>query len=216
MKKSLFWGGLIFFCHARAATVLWNALALSTWTGTEGDHGFALSYYHHAEPLRPNETFWVELSCTIAQSGMTTTLTGDGPAALIVRANWIVATLGDIVMESTVRHLSNGNYFARYGQDEDASGDFTPNTLAVEGRESVYLAFAAAGIGETPSDPSPYFYGWVGLEVENGSVSLLGSAIDLDGGPMIVGGGSAIPEPTAALLLLAGGALLALRRREAP
>ncbi len=49
----------------------------------------------------------------------------------------------------------------------------------------------------------------------DGSLRVGASAIDLDGGPMIVGGGSAIPEPSSVLLLLAGGALLVLRRRRA-
>ena len=38
------------------------------------------------------------------------------------------------------------------------------------------------------------------------------SAIDLDGGPMIVGGG-AIPEPSSGVLLLLGTIILALRRK---
>ena len=60
-------------------------------------------------------------------------------------------------------------------------------------------------------------YGWANFQVY-GDGNILGrdSAIDLDGGPMIVGGGAwegAMPEPASGLLLLVGGALLVLRRQ---
>ena len=49
-----------------------------------------------------------------------------------------------------------------------------------------------------------------------GKVTLLGSAIDLDGGPMVVGGGAwegGIPEPSGGMLVLLGAAMLGLRRK---
>ena len=80
----------------------------------------------------------------------------------------------------------------------------------------VYLGLCA----ETFSGDAHYVYGWVELgwgEVDwppGPGLEVFASAWDLDGGPMIVGGGSALtPEPSSALLLLFGGALLALRRR---
>ena len=57
-------------------------------------------------------------------------------------------------------------------------------------------------------------YGWLGFVATGGSnVELLTSAIDLAGGPMVVGGGSAIPEPSGVLLVLLGLSAIALRRR---
>ena len=63
-------------------------------------------------------------------------------------------------------------------------------------------------------------YGWAQIGMAHygdiGYIYLSNSALDLDGGPMIVGGGAwegATPEPACGLLLLLGGALLALLRR---
>lgn len=59
------------------------------------------------------------------------------------------------------------------------------------------------------------YYGWVELRaMSDGNVELLASAVDIDGDAMIVGGGSATPEPTSGVLLLLGISLLVLRRRE--
>ena len=80
--------------------------------------------------------------------------------------------------------------------------------------EDVYLAIIMADYyGDE-------VYGWIHLYeygvYEKGVILDWGSAIDLDGGPMIVGGGAwegSTPEPASGLLLLVGGALLAMRRR---
>ena len=64
--------------------------------------------------------------------------------------------------------------------------------------------------GKVP-DATTYYYGWAEYVVdEDGTFKILNSAIDFDGGPMIVG---AIPEPTSGFLLLLGVAGLALRRQ---
>lgn len=57
-------------------------------------------------------------------------------------------------------------------------------------------------------------YGWIKFTVtDGGELNLVSSAIDLDGGPMLVGGGSAVPESSSGCLALLGCALLMLRRR---
>ena len=57
------------------------------------------------------------------------------------------------------------------------------------------------------------YYDWVGfVATGGGNVELLTSAIDFAGGPMIVGGGSAVPEPSGVLLVLLGLSAIALRR----
>ena len=60
--------------------------------------------------------------------------------------------------------------------------------------------------GKIP-DATTYYYGWAEYVVdEDGTFKILNSAIDFDGGPMIVGAG-AVPEPTSGLLLLLGSAM---------
>ena len=70
---------------------------------------------------------------------------------------------------------------------------------------------------DPPSVAPDMVYGWVALsEDAYGNPVAISSAIDLDGGPMIVGGGAwegVTPEPASGLLLFFGAALLALRRR---
>ena len=57
-------------------------------------------------------------------------------------------------------------------------------------------------------------YGWVEFGFDNHEgLIVVNGALDMDGGPMIVGSG-AIPEPSSALLLLLGFAGLALRRMQ--
>jgi len=93
--------------------------------------------------------------------------------------------------------------------------------ISVSGNKDIYLAFVSYSVYLDTTAPTGYsidksnpYLGWVGLNVNRGTVSLIGSYVDLDGNSIIAGQyASAIPEPTAGLLLLMGVAALALRRR---
>ena len=131
---------------------------------------------------------------------------------LISFHNTVIADIGDIITENTTRHLPRDAYFIHcYIDDEDYYGS---GSMKVAPDESFYFMLAIESYMTT--DPM-VLYGWMELTVEaNGKISVTGSAIDLDGGPMVVGGGAwegEIPEPSGGILFLLGAAVLGLRHR---
>ena len=120
---------------------------------------------------------------------------------------WAEAYYGDVVYRESF--CGEGPYFMR--SDED---DFSGYPITMTGNSDFYLMFACTEMGDNGHLRDDAVYGWVSFHIaEDGALSILESAYDADGGPMIVGGGSAIPEPSNALLLLAGCAALILKRR---
>lgn len=126
--------------------------------------------------------------------------------------NWVSATTGDLVDASTVRKIDSYFVHAYIDDRQYSSAD-----LNVEAESDFYLSFVTAeDMDLVPDDQMTCYYGWVGFNIDkNGVISVIGSAWDLDGGPMIVGGGAAgpTPEPSGGVLVVFGAALLALRRR---
>lgn len=142
---------------------------------------------------------------------------------------WLDADFNATVLNNEPNNFSTWVRQMSYGEIVDAESmrgeGLTYFYHAEKGRSGIdsdyavapnsYLAICVeAG---TPSAPF-YAYGWAELGWDEDGYppgpTVLASAWDLDGGPMIVGGGSALtPEPSSALLLLVGGALLALKRR---
>ena len=118
-----------------------------------------------------------------------------------------VANAGDIASVESIE--AKGSYLY-YGQpttnpEDNARADY-PITL--ERGESVYLEFIAM----YDSIPGKEV-GWFELAYDmDGNLSVVRSAIDTDGDPLVVG--YIIPEPTGGTLLLLGAAALLLRRRK--
>ena len=160
---------------------------------------------------------WIDVSGEYSVANeMSTTLTATASTVEFI-GNWIQAAYGDRVDKETTRRL--GRYFMHGDYDDDSGAE--NYVIAMDRDTTTYLAFC----GEVLSGDNMYslertgvyLYGWVSLGVdENGIPVLTGSAIDLDGGPMIVGGGAwtgGIPEPSGGMLFLLGMAMLGLRRR---
>ena len=130
-----------------------------------------------------------------------------------VQQNWLLAEKGDVIRYDTTRNLGEGGYLVAYGIDND--NHVGPTEIVVQPDTAMYLAFVCQEAASTTG----YIYGWVELEIDsNGNLNVVDSAYDLDGGPMVVGGGAwtgGIPEPSGGMLFLLGVVALGLRRKTA-
>lgn len=183
----------------KAANVLWNCVVQDYGAGSEIGINYEI------------EAFFMLDIVFYAQPAASAYKVVARGACLGASENLIVAKSGDIANEQTTRHLRPLDYYLHsYIDDGGDSGTYTHD---VGKGENFYLMFVISDDIINFADPK-YVYGWVNMGVgQNGELSILGSALDLDGGPMVVGGGSAIPEPSCVLLALLGGALLVLRRK---
>lgn len=124
---------------------------------------------------------------------------------------WALALYGDVVSEVTFDSFVRIEDF--YNSDPNAP--YTGGTK-IENPSDFYMVFKASEVllEDREYVAGQSWYGWVHVSIdENLDMTLLEDGINLDGGPVVVGGGDfAIPEPSSALLLLVGGAMLALMR----
>ena len=203
---------------SHGASVQWNCMKITCAEGVDrisvGTYDFAYSH-----------EIWPEIGIEISTMQTFVLLTATDMVVPEFLGNWVVSSPGNIVNETTTRHLNNylyhayiDNTYQNTGQPAVIGTDDGPlvsgGSVSIRKDSDVYLAFAVESMGIIEGKEPEIYYGWLQLLVgTDGQVSVGASAIDLDGGPMIVGGGSAIPEPSTALLLFVGGALLALRRR---
>ncbi len=200
-----------------AANVLWDCFGLSGTAATVTSEGeYCLSWRMPGENPYKGYIQYVDTYFTVSRSGTKTTLT-DHAHVMSFAGLWMPVVLDSIVDQAIFDNATS--LFA----DSLPMGEPMRQTdsVVVSGNQDVYLAFVSYWVCPDASTPSGYnidkdnpYFGWVGLNVNRGEVSLLGSYVDLDHNPVIAGKyESLIPEPSSALLLLVGGALLALRRR---
>ena len=198
--RVIFLIALAYSGHVSAANILWNYLA------NQGN-GRIGCYEPNGIPIWPDMTF------SVIERPQTVMLVPTNEFVLEFIGVWAVAVSGELVDGSIDQNLERCFIRSEYGGSTPVHIG-TP--VEIRKNDSVYMALSVGEIDflQDPAVVSRYLYGWVEIiAADDGTVSVGYSAIDLDGGPMIVGGGSAlIPEPSSALLLLVGGALLALRR----
>ena len=203
----------------QSADVVWNCLDGTECYDFGGSHRIWISLGYETAPAHDENHIEI-------------TSHGNIPEFI---GNWVVATLGEIACEETTRHHDNYFYHAYIdnsfrldestqiiGPDEGPLN--SSGTITVAKGKDFYLMFAVQenpdwrASGTIASSDLDVYYGWLQFHAGlDGTVAAGASALDLSGGPMIVGGGSALtPEPSGALMLLLGGGALALRRRLFP
>ena len=196
-------------CGARAAYIEWGGVRHG---------GFCLvedSYFVHGTGLVCKDTTgWWLFGATVGVQ-METRIGGDYSLTFdndlnYVQQNWLLAEKGDVIRYDTTRNLGEEGYLVAYGIDNDKY--VGPTEIVVQPDTAMYLAFVC----REAASFTGYIYGWVELEVDSsGNLNVVDSAYDLDGGPMVVGGGAwegGIPEPSGGVLFLLGAAALGLRR----
>ena len=205
------------FNQMYAASVLIDCFSLSgtaATSTTEGEY-----YLSWRMPEQISGSFmpqYVDTGFKVMRNGGMTKLTDYLHVPEFVGL-WMQVAIGDIIdqmtFENAITVFSDGLAPFESGRGQ------TP--ISVSGNQDIYLAFVSysvyldttASTGYSIDKSNPYL-GWVGLNVNRGTVSLIGSYVDLDGNPIIAGqNASAIPEPATGLLLLVGVAAIALRRR---
>ena len=196
---------------ASASSVLWNCFELPQPYATS--HGLTYN-------LQLHDPEWTILTDYGFDPMLIIDLTGSGSAFSVSTrnlentaagfiGNWLVVSKGQVVSAETAR--MQGTYLNHSKIDDEVG--FTTYNLSGSAPCDYYLAFVVESVDDYAngtSDPR-YAYGWAHVGVnEDLTLSLIGSAIDLDGNPIAVG---AIPEPSCGLLLLVGIAALSLRRK---
>ena len=193
---------------ANASTVLWNVV---TKDATDG--------YPSLQVVKNDSPpyFWSIFHMSVDVFGDKAILTANPGAVYVLSyaGAWLRAGYGEIVNADST--LNSPAYF-EYGLL--GNGTASEESITANVGLSNYLKFVLQD-GEqcfeyqdgTRAAMPDCFYGWVEYRIDDkGNLEILASAIDIDGDPVIVGGG-AIPEPSAGMLLLIGLSGIALCRR---
>lgn len=183
-----------------AASVKWNAFDVCYQGGEGNIRGYGI------------DKKVAEADCAVIF--LDSVLTGSGirvsscPAFPETCCAWILVTLGTVIDEDYFKRQDS--YFFRYGLYGDVN-EHHDYELEFNAGENVYLAVMTT-FYDTPSEG--FNYGWLELGLTaDGTLYAVNSALGLDGQSMVVGGDSAIPEPSCVLLLLLGLGVFGLCRK---
>ena len=197
--------------------VEWSAFEQSVWSADETSGQFQC--YRYSSDWSAGLSCWIDVFCDYTVYGDGRTVMTATGSVLEFIGNWVEAEYGNRIDASTTRGI--GSYFEH--SDYSSESNVTIYDVVLRQDEITYLAFCGEQLaGHDMSKlehTGTYLYGWVSIAVDDDGIPyLVHSAIDLDGGPMVVGGGAwegGIPEPSGGVLFLLGAAMLGLRRRTA-
>ena len=207
IRDALLWI-MLFPVVSQAATVRWGSGTIERAADT----------YPYSSENSYQWTVWVEdeqhISCAnfffVKSTSGTVSITSSSFAWAACGSAFAVMNEGDVVDAVS---MATGDLFSDpYGI---ANGNKVDEKTIPVKMDGIYLGFLTDVYLGDGSDNVRTGYGWVRIGYSNGQLVAEAAAMDLDGGPMIVGGGAFIPEPSSGLLLLIGGALLAIRRKRA-
>lgn len=196
MRRLLLVVLLLWVSPLMAATIDWGAFAIAE----TGPDMITIGYVGHA--VYANSS--VQIQTTTSHDGMLTISEKDTYLASFTA--WAVAFAGEIVNAAMLSDVSRLFY---RNDGIQANNPFDVNYES----DTFYFAFETLVWQDEDMSGVPQTeYGWVNISVAAGELSVVDSAMGLNGSPMIVGGG-AIPEPTSGVLLVLGFAALALTRK---
>ena len=205
MRKGLLaFAVCVLFCPVLSgAQVLWSCVTMTRYdSGTGVEQDFDLKWG------TSSTTYCILLPCSFSHeqgNGNWNVSLSSGVMECI--GTFYVDSAGDVV-NKTAADIANPVFFFN-----DQKFETHKDWAAISGSspDVAYIAFEL--LDKNAANP---VYGWMELTIyPNTTIELTGSAIDLDGGPMIVGGGAwegGIPEPSGGILFLLGMAVLGLRR----
>lgn len=192
--------------HVFSANILWDVVAIQDYENP------IVSLVTSSGGVN----FWTMFSVEVAVMGSEAKLTANpgGDYVMAFNGGWIKGEAGDIVSRETL--LNRTDYFVAgvLGQEE-----VEELPLEVNIGENNFLRFIVQDAEQCfayqeglRSEMPDCYYGWAEYNVgQDGVLSIVRSALNVDGDAIVVGGG-VVPEPSSGLLLLMGVGLLAMRR----
>ena len=225
--KRLFFVYLAFMvARADAATIAWGVLEGG---GTASGDSWDVSFLpKNGNPLEVSPGWFVypNLVSSATKDGTRVSLSGNPDGIVLAYGDsWVRLEEGDLVDASSTRNRSS--YFLHGWLDGsgpsidgyDVRAD-DPIEAPYSSAFTFYLGFATGAENDTAPDMtdnwSHVYYGWARFVYARGTISLVNSALNTEGGGIYVGTDrtTAVPEPASGALALLG-ALPLLRRRRA-
>lgn len=181
-----------------ASSVAWSAYSL--W-----DNGSGNPRYGYIDYLQISAACsFIDIKVTTSSGSATINATGGYAETCCA---WALSCAGDILDESYFNALDSFFYKRNIQNDSTIHKDYG---IDISKGHDIYLAVMVTDYRHPDSD---YNYGWVQIGMnEDGRIYAIDSALGLNGQAIIVGGGSATPEPNSVLLLIIGIGVLSLIR----